>query len=373
MPDFGRWIPDGGEPALDAIARSDRLIDALAAQQPVVPAEPDDHALTSLLAGWRDELRDPPAADLVSQRQAVAALQRGLVTRRRTRLGMAVVGSVAAALLCVGGFAAVVYDAAPGNGLYGLRTMLFGEQPTDVRDEQVMLAAQTELNEVEDLIARGEWNQAQDKLVAISTSVQTVNDAGRKEELVDEWNRLAVQVETRDANATLPASAEPPPGQTIPLPALAPPTISPSDSTTSSETSTSSSQPPTSSSESPEPSTPLPTPLPTPQPTPIPTPDPPQPTPLPTPIPTPKPTPPIPTPIPTPRPTPLPTPIPTPGPTQAAPLPTPIPTPKPTPLPTPQPTPIPTPQPTPIPTPAPRSPPSEPTTTVSVPPVDQPR
>ena len=79
---------------------------------------------------------------------------------------MAVVGSVAAALLCLGGFGAAVYGAGPGDALYGLRTMLFGEQQAATRDYEVFLAAQTELAEVQQLIDQGQWTAAQDKLEA---------------------------------------------------------------------------------------------------------------------------------------------------------------------------------------------------------------
>ena len=63
------------------------------------------------------------------QRDAEIALQRALASRSAVdRMSLAVVGSVAAAVLCLGGFGAVVHGAGPGDALYGLRTMLFGEQ-----------------------------------------------------------------------------------------------------------------------------------------------------------------------------------------------------------------------------------------------------
>ena len=91
------------------------------------------------------------------------ALRRAVAARKRTRMSMAVVGSVAAAVLCLGGFGGVVYGAGPGDALYGLRTMIFGEQQA-TRDDAVVLAAQTELAEVQQLIDQGQWEQAQDKL-----------------------------------------------------------------------------------------------------------------------------------------------------------------------------------------------------------------
>jgi Anti-sigma-D factor RsdA to sigma factor binding region len=232
MPDFGRWTANGGDPSLNEINRTDRFLDALAAEQPVYSTDPGEAELAHVLAGWRDDVRRPPARMVATQRDAVAALNRGVASRQRTRLSMAVVGSVAAALLCLGGFGAVVYGAGPGDALYGLRTMLFGEQ-TITRDDQVVLAAQTQLAEVQQLIDQGQWEAAQDKLQTVTTTVQTVNDVERKQELVTQWQELSVKVETRDPNATVPPGAPPP---TLPdLPAV----VEPGTTTTSSETTTS--------------------------------------------------------------------------------------------------------------------------------------
>ena len=380
MPDFGRWTSNGGDPSLNEINRTDRFLDALASEQPVYSTDPGEAELAYLLAGWRDEHRVPPAKALVTQRDAVAALNRG--TRQRTRFSMAVLGSVAAAVLCLGGFGAVVAGAGPGDALYGLRTMLFGEQQV-TRDDQVVLAAQTELAEVQQLIEQGQWDAAQDKLAAVTTTVATVDDVARKQELVDQWQELSVKVETKDANATVPPDAPPatlPPAagdrgivcdgnvfddhphnhtvvggidadsdaDAVELPTPTPSTDADAVDSDSDADAGARLRPPAPSTPipTPAPSTPLPTPAPS---TPIPTPAPS--TPLPDAgavdpdsdarrrrprCPTPAPSTPIPTPAPS-TPIPTPTPLPTPSSTVVAtPLPTPTGT---TPRATPQPTP----------------------------------
>jgi Anti-sigma-D factor RsdA to sigma factor binding region len=323
MPDFGRWTSNGGDPSLNEINRTDRFLDALASEQPVYSTDAGEAELAGLLAGWRDEVRDAPVRAALTPRDAAIALDRAAASRHRRRLSMAVVGSVAAAVLCLGGFGAVIAGAGPGDPLYGLRTMLFGEQQQPIREDPVMLASQ-QLAEVQQLIDEGQWDAAQDKLQTLTTTVATVNDVEQKQELVTQWQELTVKVETKDANATPPPGAPLPVFPDVPV-AVAPgsdtttttttsssetTTTSPSDTTTTSET--------TSPSETTTPSTPLPTPtpstpLPTPTPsTPLPTPPPSTYSPLPTPPPsTPLPTPTIYTPIPTP--TPLPTPLPTPS------------------------------------------------------------
>jgi hypothetical protein len=205
MPDFSRWGGNGGDPSLNAIARTDSFFDALASEQPVYATDPADAELANLMAGWRDEVRRPPAR-VAAVRDAEIVLQRALASRQRTRMSMAVTGSVAAALLCLGGFGAVVYGAAPGDALYGLRVSLFGEQQV-TRDDKVALAAQTEMQQVQQLIQQGNWDAAQDKLSTITSTVQTVEDPQRQQELQQQLNDLTVKVETRDPAATAAQSA----------------------------------------------------------------------------------------------------------------------------------------------------------------------
>jgi len=250
VPDFGRWNASGGDPSLNEINRTDRFLDALAGQQPVYSTDPSEAELAQLLAGWRDEIRTPPLMRPVTPRDAAAALTRAIDAHKRTRFSMALVGSVAAAVLCIGGFGAVVASSGPGDALYGLHTALFGEQ---TRTDQVTLASQ-QLAEVQQLIDEGQWQAAQDKLQAVTTTVATVNDVEQKQELVTQWQELTVKVDAKDASATLPPGAPPPP---MPEPVVVSPdsntaTIpsSETDSATSSSTTPSSSPSETSSSSS---------------------------------------------------------------------------------------------------------------------------
>lgn len=276
MPDFGRTgdtYSGDNEPSLDDIRRSDSFVDALAGGGPVASDDPADAALAALLGGWRDEMRWPPATGLISEPQAIAALDAGLaeksgglrrdkrtekqiasVTPMKNRRGLSVVGAAAAAVLCLGGFGAVLAGAGPGDALYGLRSMLFGA-PKEVRDDAVALAARSELNQVQQLIAQGDWQQAQEKLVAVSTQVASIGDEQQKQDLFNDFNDLSAKVVERNPEAT----AAPGIIYTVPetaaelVPAVAPPTSvptapSPSDSPSAATTTA----PPTSASTSAE-------------------------------------------------------------------------------------------------------------------------
>jgi hypothetical protein len=201
--DFGN-----DHPALDEVAHTDLLLDALAARTEFTLGDSnglEDEALRALLGEWRDDLRWPPASALVSQDEAEDALRAGMMDRNQGRRGLAAVGSVAATLLMLSGFGALVGDARPGDLLYGLHAMMFNEPR--VSDDQIVLSAKADLAKVEQMIAQGKWDQAQSQLAEVSSSLRSVNDGGRRQGLLDEVNQLNTKVEKRDANATArPAS-----------------------------------------------------------------------------------------------------------------------------------------------------------------------
>ncbi|OBG66124.1 hypothetical protein A5702_18850 [Mycobacterium sp. E3339] len=195
--------------SLDEFARTDLLLDALAERRPVHVGDPDMDAVATLLEDWRDNLRWPPASALVSAEEAVTALRTGLADRRRSRRGMATIGSVAAALLVLSGFGAMVVEARPGTTLYGLHAMFF-DQPRVNEKHQALLSARADLAKVQESIDRGQWDQARNQLTEVSSLVQSIEDPASKQELTNQLNLLNVRVQSRNPNATLPAPANTP-------------------------------------------------------------------------------------------------------------------------------------------------------------------
>ncbi|MGN6338576.1 anti-sigma-D factor RsdA [Mycobacterium sp.] len=211
-------VPD----SLDEFARTDLLLDALAQRRHVDVEDPDADVLTTLLEDWRDNLRWPPASALVTPEEAVDALRTGLAERRRGHRGLAVVGSVAVALLVLSGFGAMVVEARPGATLYGLHAMFF-DQPR-VHEKQEMLAAKADLAKVQESIDRGQWDQAKNQLTEVSSLVQSIDDPASKQELTNQLKLLNAKVDARDPNATLPVASPPaaPPGPATAIPAAPP-------------------------------------------------------------------------------------------------------------------------------------------------------
>ncbi|GFG97607.1 hypothetical protein MTIM_34860 [Mycobacterium timonense] len=203
--------------SLNEFARTDLLLDALAQRRPVSVEDPDVDVLTTMLEDWRDNLRWPPASALVTPEEAVNALRTGLAERRRGRRGLTAIASVAAALIALSGFGAMVVEARPGTPLHGLHAMFF-DQPR-VNEKQEMLAAKADLAKVQESIDRGEWDLARNQLIDVSSLVQSIDDPAAKQDLMNQLKLLNAKVESRNPNATLPASpaapkaAAPLPGQ----------------------------------------------------------------------------------------------------------------------------------------------------------------
>jgi hypothetical protein len=194
--------------SLNEFARTDLLLDALAHRRPVDVEDPEADVLTTMLEDWRDNLRWPPASALVTPEEAVNALRAGLAERGRGRRGLTAIGSVAAALIALSGFGAMVVEARPGTPLHGLHAMFF-DQPR-VNEKQEMLAAKADLAKVQESIDRGEWDQAKNQLTEVSSLVQSIDDPAANQDLMNQLKLLNVKVESRNPDATLPAPAASP-------------------------------------------------------------------------------------------------------------------------------------------------------------------
>ena len=202
------------QPDPGAVARTEGFIDALAKREPTDVGDVADYGgagdrvLAGLLEDWRDELRTPVPPGFCTERDAVAALDRGRAARRRIHRRMALVGALAATVLSVGGFVAMMGEAQPGDTLYGVHTRVLGE-PASVHDERIARSARDDLDSVEQMITLGQWDEAQDKLAAVSDRVQTVKDNDRKQDLVERVNLLNAKVVNRDPHATAVPSQQP--------------------------------------------------------------------------------------------------------------------------------------------------------------------
>lgn len=243
FPGQGGWQENEGPEDLAALRRTNRMIDAIAADLPVATSDSDEYAVAMMLAAWREDVGREPMPAKPTLGQARNALRdRG----GRSRMLATTVGSAAAVTLLFGGFGAAVYQSHPGDALYGLRTSLFGAPPA-VRTDPVVLSAQTELAQVEKLISQGDWEEAQQQLGVAAARVNEVGDAQQKAELASRVQQAEVRIDAKDPQATVPPEMV----TETPRIMLSPPSIAPITSiTTTSTTSTTSASTTTSDSTS---------------------------------------------------------------------------------------------------------------------------
>ncbi|MBA0045693.1 anti-sigma-D factor RsdA [Mycobacteroides sp. LB1] len=236
MADGRGWFPGGqggpgneGPEDLAALRRTNRMIDAIAADLPVATSDSDEYAVAMMLAAWREDVGREPMPAKPTLGQARNALRdRG----GRSRLLATTVGSAAAVTLLFGGFGAALYQSHPGDALYGLRSSLFGTGPT-VRTDPVVLSAQTELAQVEKLISQGDWEGAQQQLGVAAARVNEVGDAQQKAELASRVQQAEVRIDAKNPEATVPPAMV----TETPRIMLSPPVIAPITSSTTSTTS----------------------------------------------------------------------------------------------------------------------------------------
>lgn len=227
------WQENEGPEDLAALRRTNRMIDAIAADLPVATSDSDEYAVAMMLAAWREDVgREPMPAKPTLGQARNALRERG----GRSRLLATTVGSAAAVTLLFGGFGAAVYQSHPGDALYGLRTSLFGAGPT-VRTDPVVLSAQTELAQVEKLISQGDWEGAQQQLGVAAARVNEVGDAQQKAELASRVQQAEVRIDAKDPVATVPPEM----ATETPRIMLSPPVIAATTTSTTSPTSVSTS------------------------------------------------------------------------------------------------------------------------------------
>lgn len=228
FPGQGGWQENEGPEDLAALRRTNRMIDAIAADLPVATSDSDEYAVAMMLAAWREDVGREPMPAKPTLGQARNALRdRG----GRSRMLATTVGSAAAVTLLFGGFGAAVYQSHPGDALYGLRTSLFGAPPA-VRTDPVVLLAQTELAQVEKLISQGDWEEAQQQLGVAAARVNEVGDAQQKAELASRVQQAEVRIDAKDPQATVPPEMV----TETPRIMLSPPSIAPITSTTTTST-----------------------------------------------------------------------------------------------------------------------------------------
>ncbi|WP_072945779.1 anti-sigma-D factor RsdA [Rhodococcus koreensis] len=242
MRGLARGIKRNGNPDADlpgddapvdvaAVRRDDALIDAIAGGGPVATDSPEQYELALLLTNWRADIVSTPMPTGPLLDDVIAAIDASdnarsarSAARGKLRLLRPIAGAAAAIAVVMGGATIFSYNAAPGDPLWSVKSVVFSQQ-ADSTVAQIDTTSQ--LQEAERLIAAGDAESAKNLLDGAADRAGGVRDADMRNEL-DVWRaKLAAEVE-RIAPTTPPATTAPgttttgAPTQATELPATVP-------------------------------------------------------------------------------------------------------------------------------------------------------
>ncbi|MDV6282841.1 anti-sigma-D factor RsdA [Rhodococcus jostii] len=240
MRGLARGIKRNGNPNADlpgddapvnvaAVRRDDALIDAIAGGGPVATDSPEQYELALLLTNWRADIVATPMPtgplldDVIAAIDASDARSARSAARSKLRLLRPIAGAAAAIAVVMGGATIFSYNAAPGDPLWSVKSVVFSQQ-ADSTVAQIDTASQ--LQEAERLIAAGDAEAAKNLLEGAADRSGGVRDADMRNEL-DVWRaKLAAEVEkiapTTPATTTPGTTTTDAPTQATELPATVP-------------------------------------------------------------------------------------------------------------------------------------------------------
>ncbi|MFI6870088.1 anti-sigma-D factor RsdA [Nocardia sp. NPDC050406] len=208
---------DTGPVDIAAVRRDDELIDAIAGDGAVQTGSADEYQLAALLANWRAEIVNEPMPAGPDLDSIVAAVNQEIGARqarigaqgsRRLRLVRPLMGAAAAVALIIGGMTAFSYSAEPGDPLWRVKEVVFSEQAQTT----VVNRADSDMQRAQTLIDQGKPEEAKALLVRAETNVNQVNDAEKKDELNEQWQRVLAQLNEKApsiAASLLPSTTSP--------------------------------------------------------------------------------------------------------------------------------------------------------------------
>ncbi|MCQ4119996.1 anti-sigma-D factor RsdA [Rhodococcus tibetensis] len=240
MRGLARGIKRNGNPAADlpgddapvdvaAVLRDDALIDAIAGGGPVTADSPEQDQLALLLAKWRADIVATPMPtgplldDVIAAIDASDARSTRSAARGKLRLLRPIAGAAAAIAVVMGGATIFSYNAAPGDPLWSVKSVVFSQQ-ADSTVAQIDTTSQ--LQEAERLITAGDAEAAKNLLEGAANRADGVRDADMRNEL-DVWRaKLAAELEkiapTTPPTTTPGTATTDSPTQTAELPATVP-------------------------------------------------------------------------------------------------------------------------------------------------------
>ncbi|MEV6771396.1 anti-sigma-D factor RsdA [Nocardia sp. NPDC051030] len=193
---------DAGPVDIAAVRRDDALIEAIAGDGPVQTGTTEEYQLAALLANWRAEIVAEPMPAGPDLDSIVAAVNQEIGARQarvgarnsgRLRLLRPIAGAAAGLALVIGGLTAFSYSAQPGDPLWRVKEVVFSEQAQTT----VVQRADSDLVQAQNLIDQGKPEQAKALMESAANNAGQVNDTTKKDDLVDRWQQLFAQLQTK--------------------------------------------------------------------------------------------------------------------------------------------------------------------------------
>ncbi len=192
--DFAGY-PDGDfhkMPAdLAAVQADDALLDILGSGG--TPGGASDE-LTRLLASWRSEVHAEPFRELVDTNTALAVIR--AAARQPVRRRNPVFGSLAAAaavlVIAFAGVGLVAKQAQPGDHLWGVTQVLYGDY---ARSVETAAAVRTELNEARTALQQNKPEKARASLQRVQQQLPVIGETEGRTDLIARHRELDRRVE----------------------------------------------------------------------------------------------------------------------------------------------------------------------------------
>jgi hypothetical protein len=198
-------LPDDDAPVdVVAVRRDDALIDAIAGGGPVASDSSEQDQLALLLTNWRADIVAAPMPtgplldDVIAAIDASDTRSARSAARGTLRLLRPIAGAAAAIAMVIGGVTIFSYNAAPGDPLWSVKSVVFSQQ-ADSTVAQIDTTSQ--LQEAERLIAAGDAEAAKNLLEGAADRAGGVRDADTRNEL-DAWRAKRRTREDRSHHPT---------------------------------------------------------------------------------------------------------------------------------------------------------------------------
>lgn len=184
---------------LSAVQADDALLDALGGSDPKIADGLGDQELNALLLAWRRDIDSEPLAELVDTDTAVTTVKAAASTKRlgqrerRRRLLVPVAAAAAVLAIAFTGTGLAARDAQPGDTLWGLTKVLYGDH---ARSVEAAATARVDLEKANIALASGRVDDARRALEDAQAALKQVAVEDNLDQLLDQHRQLSAQVQS---------------------------------------------------------------------------------------------------------------------------------------------------------------------------------